>query len=177
MKDLDSEQQLRREFGEFLSATPVTPSEVVNQTVRQKVAQDLEPAAWRVYGKMTWIELMTGLATLTICPQFGFGYDHDLGLLHALHSVSPGALYYLLCGMLFVSFGGVLTGLLLTRGEVRQVVRGHYGYFLFFALAAYGCLIALGTEVFVLSSLFWVPGAIIGNIAGFKLLEFRGQCT
>ncbi len=169
MKDKKFEQQVMREFSDFIEATPTRSPHSIDDAILDRVAQDLRPPVWRIFSKMTGIELMAGVATLSICPQFGMGYDHRSEVLQTLHSTMPAWAYFLVCGVLFVSVGGALSGLVLTRSEVRSLLHREYLYFAFFAVLAYVGFIVLGTEAFIISTLFWVPGAIFGNVTGFWL--------
>jgi hypothetical protein len=78
-------------------------------------------------------------------------------------------LFYLFCGLLFVGLGATLSGLVLEHHELRQVGRIRYRYFLTYSILIYLTLVTLGTEAFVVSSLAWVPGAVLGATLGFAL--------
>jgi ribulose 1,5-bisphosphate carboxylase large subunit-like protein len=90
--------------------------------------------------------------------------------LHTLHLATPPALFYIICGLIFVITGGALSGLVLNRSEIRSVATARYPYFAAYAVLAYVVLIAFGAEVFVASSLTWMVGALMGNILGFEAM-------
>ena len=169
MKKTNNEQQLIREFAEFIEVTPVAPGEQMDEVVFRLVEKDLRPAGWKVYSKFTLVEVTAGLATLTVCPQFGLGFGQHNQFLHTLHSSTSPAIFYLLCGLFFVTFGAGLSGLALTREEIRTVGNNKYLYFVVYSFLAYFCLVALGSQAFVLSSLIWVLGAFLGNILAFEV--------
>lgn len=129
---------------------------------------DLHPAWWKVYGKFTLVEVTAGLATLTICPQFGIGFSQHNQFLHTLHSSTPPIVFYMLCGLFFVVLGGSLGGLVLNRAEIRTVGHSKYLFFAAYSVLAYLIFVALGAEAFVVSSLAWILGALLGNLLGFE---------
>lgn len=49
----------------------------------------------------------------------------------------------------------------------RQVEGRRNRFFAGYSLLAYGVLVTLGPEVFVVSSLTWVVGALLGNLLGY----------
>ena len=158
------------EFAEFVSAQPVAPLKSTDTAILEMVEKDLRPALWRILPKATLVQVAAGLATLTICPQFGVGFGGHNELLHTLHLATPPALFYIICGLIFVITGGALSGLVLSRSEIRSVAMAKYPYFAAYAVLAYAVLIAFGAEVFVASSLTWMVGALLGNIMGFEAM-------
>lgn len=177
MKHTKNEQEMRQDFVEFIDTEQIAPGKHLDEAVLARVKKDLQPAWWKVYGKLTLIEVTAGLATLAICPQFGFGFGQHNQFLHALHSSSPSAVFYLLCGLFFVLIGGVMGGLILNRAEIRTAGRSKYLYFTVYSALAFLILLALGTEVFVVSSLVWIIGALLGNILGFEAAIRLRQAT
>jgi len=107
------------------------------------------------------------LVTLTLCPQFGLGFGTHNEFLHHLHAATSPMVFYLLCGVLFVTFGAALGGLVLTRPEIRAVSQTRNRYFAGYSLLAYMVLVVLGPEVFVARSLTWIVGAMVGNVFGY----------
>jgi len=161
------EQQIEREFAEFIDAEPLAPAPSVDKLILQRVAQDLCPARWKVWSRLTLVEVTAGLLTLTICPQFGLGFGQHNEFLHALHAATTPLVFYLLCGLFFVSFGAALAGVVLTRAEIRTLGQQKYLYFAVYSLLVYLGLLTLGPEAFVVSSMAWVIGALLGNILTF----------
>lgn len=170
MRKTDMQQQLLKEFAEFVEADPVAPSAGLDKTLLDMVTKDLRPARWQVFAKLTLVEIAAGLVTLTLCPQFGLGFGQHNAFVHSLHLALPSAVFYLFCGLFFVSLGAVLCGLILTRPEIRSLGRDQYAYFSVYSILAYLVLISLGSEAFVAGSIFWVAGALLGNVLGFETI-------
>ena len=168
MKKTDSEQQILREFIEFVEVDPAAPSQKADKTVLAMVAKDLQPALRTIFGKLTLIEVACGLSTLAICPQFGLGVGKHNEFIHTLHAATPPVVFYLLCGLFFVSIGAVLSGLILSQTEIRALGNSKYSYFFGYSVIAYLILVGLGAEAFVAGSLFWISGALLGNVLGFE---------
>ncbi len=164
----NDERQQWREFHDFVAAPEMTPGTALDRRINAQIGKALRWEFWQVGFKMTLIQVVTGLATLTICPQFGLGLGDHLSL-HAGHVGAPAVLFYLMCGLLFVSCGGLLCGVLLRRSELARAQKMRGRYFLGYACVAYLMLVLLGSEAFVATSLLWIPGAVLGNLAGFVL--------
>lgn len=167
MNNLRDEPSLQQEFLEFVESTPVAPGPQVDEAVIARVEKDLCPATWKVLGKLSVIQVAAGGLTLTICPQFGLGFGSHNQVLHALHAATPPLVFYLLCGLFFVSFGALLSGFLLSRPEIRVFGNRTSAYFAVYSLLTYLLLTTLGPEAFVSSSLTWMLGAFLGNTGGF----------
>lgn len=163
-----NEQQMEQEFAEFVAAEPLAPAAVLDEKIIRRVTRDLRPVWWKIWGKLTLVEVAAGLLTLTLCPQFGLGFSQHNEFLHALHSATTQPVFYLLCGLMFVSFGAALGGLVLPRASIRTFHRQKYLYFIIYTLLAYLALVTLGSEAFILSSLVWMVGGLLGNLLTFS---------
>ncbi len=167
MTKTKDEQQLEQEFSDFIAAEPLVPAPALDEVILQRVARDLCPARWKIWARLTLIEVTAGLLTLTICPQFGLGFGQHNEFLHSLHATTTPLVFYLLCGLIFVSFGAGLGGLVLTHAEIRALGQQKYLYFTVYSLLVYLGLLVLSPEAFVISSMVWVIGALLGNILTF----------
>ncbi|MDT8443910.1 MAG: hypothetical protein RQ722_06440 [Desulfuromonadales bacterium] len=168
MQKTDSEQEMFKEFVEFIEVDPIAPCKSVDKAVLEMVAKDLRTGLCQVFGKLTLIAVASGLLTLTVCPQFGLGAGRHNEYLHALHAATPPLVFYLLCGLFFVLLGAGLSGLVLSQTEIRTLGNRKYAYFGGYSVVAYLVLLSLGAEAFVASSLFWMLGALLGNLLGFE---------
>jgi hypothetical protein len=101
---------------------------------------------------------------LAVCPQFGLGSGSHNAFLHEIHAATSPALFYLLCGMLFVTLGAILSGCWLTRNEINAVGKVVNRYFAAYCVLAYVTLVTLGPEIFAASSLTWIVGALLSNV-------------
>ncbi len=167
MAKTKDEQQLEQEFAEFIAAEPLAPAPALDEVILLRVARDLCPARWKIWARLTLVQVTAGLLTLTICPQFGVGFGQHNEFLHALHAATTPLVFYLLCGLIFVSFGAGLGGLVLTRAEILTLGQQKYLYFTVYSLLSYFGLVILGSEAFVIISVVWVLGALLGNILTF----------
>jgi hypothetical protein len=169
MKKYD-EQEMLDEFSDFVQAEPVAPSKGIDDAVTKMVVNDLKPTSMKVYGKFALIEVFSGLLTLTLCPQFGLGFNRHNEFLHSLHTMTTPAIFYLFCGIFFVFVGAGVGGLVLARAEIRIFGSNKFIFFTLYSVLAYLMLVTLGTEVFVLSSLAWILGAFLGNTLCFAAI-------
>jgi len=167
MVETKSEKALLKEFAGFIETKPTAPGEPADEAILRMIGNDLRPTRWKIYTKLTLVEVTTGLLTLTICPQFGLGLGQHNEFLHALHIAAPPVIFNLLCGFLFMILGATLGGLFLNRAEIRSFCNNDNWYFAVYSILTYLTLVTLGAEVFVLRSLTWMLGAMLGNLFGF----------
>ncbi len=157
------------DFAGFVDAAPLPPRPATDEAIIRRARDGLVPTWGKSLAKLLAIQVPAGLLTLTVCPQFGLGAATHHSLLHTLHASHPAALYYLSCGLIFVLFGALLSGLAADRRDLRALGPGRYACFAGYSLGAYLILMLLGTEAFIAASLFWVIGAAAGCAAGFAL--------
>ena len=134
------------------------------------VEKSLNPAIWMVFAKFFSIETAAGFATLLVCPQFNISFGSHNALFHSLHSTLSPFLFFIVCGIFFVLLGAALAGLILSRDEIRAVKKTKYIYYAVYSLTAYIIFVTLGAEVFLMSAIAWILGAIAGNFIGFEAI-------
>lgn len=170
----DREAQSLREFCDFVEAEPVRPSTEVDSRIIGRVRRDLVPVPWWLYLKFLLIEAGAGLATLFVCPQFGFTFSGHNTWLHGLHEQAGFFTYYLVCGLLFVVLGATLAALLLSYNELKAIRTSKYLYYLVFGVLACLAFFVAGAEILLVSTLPWIAGAYLGNLLGFGVVaRFR----
>lgn len=171
MRDTEFERQALREFTAFVEAPPVSPGPAVDAAVLRRVAADLRSPLWKIHLRLSLAQTAGGLLTLSVCPQFGLGIDGHHALLHSLHAALPPVLFYLTCGLIFISLGAVFGALLLRRAELRTLGRTPWGFFLGYSVVTYGVLVSLGGEAFTAASLTWPLGALMGSVVAFAAVN------
>jgi hypothetical protein len=167
---IKNEQKIMHEFVEFVEAAPIAPGQRTDLAVLRMVEKDFRPDPWMVYAKFTLIEVASGLLTLTVCHQFGLGFSQPHPVMDTLHAATPPAIFYLLCGLLFVILGSTMNALVLSRHEIRTFGKNKNRYFAAYSALAYLSFVIVGTEFFVVGSLTWVLGAMLGNVGGFEVV-------
>lgn len=168
---LDTENQLQKEFCNFVDVEQVTPSASIEIKIIKMVEQDLYPSQWLVFIKFFFIESFAGGATLFICPQFGLGFGDHNTFFHSLHETLAPFFFYITCGFFFVFLGAAVSGLLFSYDEIRSIKRSKYIYHILYSFIAYLIFFNLGAEILLLSSTAWLLGSIIGNLFGFELVS------
>lgn len=169
MRKADQQHQKLDELRHFVDASELSPRRETDDAVMRQAQVGQRPSSRAVVAKFLAIQLSSGLVTLSICPQFGIGGASHNGVLHTLHVHAHPALYYLSCGVLFVLFGALFNGLVANRREIKAIGHGKYLYFGSYSLCAYLALLLLGSESFLLISLFWILGGAAAHLIGFAL--------
>lgn len=169
MRKWDQQSPELNEFKSFVDAPELSPRRQTENAVMRLAGVGQKPSARAVVTKFLAIQVSCGLLTLAVCPQFGIGSSNHNGALHALHAHVHPALYYLSCGVLFVLFGALLSGLAANRRELKAIGHGQYLFFGSYSLCAYLALLLLGPESFLLISVFWILGGVAAHLVGFGL--------
>ena len=156
-----------RDFSEFLAAEPARVPSELSQSVVDRISSALRPSALRVFGKMSAIHLLTGLATLAYCPQFGISFFSSMGLMAYLMRFG-NTVCMLACGALFTSLSLFLASLLLRPEEVRILKQNEFVQLGFLSTLSLGAFIIAGADVGVAFAAPWLLGAFLG---GLLLLE------
>jgi hypothetical protein len=169
MRKWDQNYKELNEFVRFVDAPELSPRRHTDDAVMRQARVGQCPSSRAVVTKFLAIQVSSGLVTLAICPQFGIGSGGHNGFLHALHVNAHPALYYLSCGVLFVLFGALLSGLAANRRELKAIGRSKNVFFGSYSFCAYLALVLLGTESFLLISLFWTFGGFAAHLIGFGL--------
>ncbi len=170
MSDNNFDKDMMEEFINFVEADPVSPKATTDNSIHKMVGKSLNPPLWTIFAKFSCIETVAGLATLLICPQFNIGFGSHNEIFHSLHSNLSPFLFFIVCGIFFVLLGAALAGLILSRDEIRKIKTTKYIYYTAYSLAVYIIFISLGAEVFLMSSIAWILGAIAGNFVGFEAI-------
>ncbi|MDY0222038.1 MAG: hypothetical protein RBR67_12945 [Desulfobacterium sp.] len=158
------------DFIKFVEADPVSPKVSTNSSIHKMVEKSLNLSIWMVFAKFFVIEAAAGLATLLVCPQFNIGFGSHNELFHSLHSTLYPFLFFVVCGIFFVLLGAVIAGLVLSLDEIQVIKKTRYVYYAAYSLTAYIIFVSLGAEIFLMSSIAWVLGAMAGNFAGFETI-------
>lgn len=155
------------DYSDFVNAEPVAPRKETDTAVYRLVRGKRGRMAWPFSARFLSIQIVSGSMTLALCPQFGIGPGSHNPLLHALHAFDHPLPYYLSCGMFFVLLGALLSALAADGGDLKVAGRALYPLFALYSVGAYALLVAFGSEAFLFASLFWILGAVLGNVIGF----------
>lgn len=166
------------EFRKFISAEPSASPLLRPTALFTEVHRDLNPAPGNVFLKLIAIHVVTSIATLSICPQFGFRlFGEGMGLMHYFMALGErGCL--VACGTFYMGATLAVAGFIL-RGEELRTIRQNralvlgalalltFGVFVM-ADAAFELQLALGFSFTVA----WFVGTAIGGL-GFLEASWR----
>jgi hypothetical protein len=165
-----------KEFLFFLKSEAEVPKEVSGQILSAVHAQ-LSPSQSKLFSKIILIHLGVSLASLTVCPQFGFGSwlwkGHGLmGIFMEWGEVGCA----LGCGATFLGFSCLSLAWVLSTAEIKSLRRtGLFYVFILSALSLMG-LMLLGGQTTPLFAIFWLFGAILGGLGlgviGIKIRKY-----
>jgi hypothetical protein len=166
----DRKTETMREFCDFIEAESIDPSSIIDDRIESGVKKELEPSIAWLYAKFVTIESGAGIATLFICPQFGFQLNGHSEFFHTLHEQAGFFSFYLICGLLFVILGAAMSALLLSFNELKSIGLSKYFYYLAFGVLAFLSFFLAGGDVLLMSVVPWILGAYLGNLVGFQVI-------
>lgn len=153
-----------KEFILFAKSEAVVSDEVSGK-IRDQIHNRLSPSQRELFLKILLIHVCVSIASLTICPQFGFGSwlwrGHGLmGLFMGWGEVGCA----LGCGATFLGFSCMGIGVMLSPAELKSLQKtGLFYLFILSALSLMGLMVA-GGQSFSIFSIFWFFGAFLGGI-------------
>lgn len=164
-----SEKEWLAEFQEFAGAEKAVVPDALARTLQERIAADLNPPAWAVFGKLAGLQAVVGVLSLLLCNQFGmnpFGTEFSLSdyFMRFGHSTCM-----LLCGVLFASLSVAAAGWLLRPEE--QKVFGRHPLLQLFALStlSLGAFAAFGAEIALAIGALWLAGYFAGALVASRL--------
>lgn len=165
-------KETNKEFQEFLSESSERPPKILEEKVFNIVHKELNPGSWNVFSKISFIHMIAGLITLSLCPQFGF----------RLFGEGPGLMSYFLifgiygctalCGAFFIGTSFFVSSLVLKQEEVNVLKRHKWLQISSVTFISLGAFIMIDTEIILGFALSWIVGSIVGGFAMFELGQF-----
>ncbi len=107
------------QFTDFMNSSIRAPLSLTSK-VLQQIKKDLEPAFSTTFQKFILSQLVAGVATLFVCPQFGVSLTKMSGH-HFIHSVMAYGDWACaaLCASIFIGASSLISVFVLSRAEMR----------------------------------------------------------
>lgn len=159
-----------KDFIEFLSK-PKDPGHELKLLTRKDIVLSFKKR--QIISRFVFYQLLGGLFSLTVCPQFGLGLAEGHGISHYFRTLGDGACA-VFCAFVFLSSGALISYLGM-KGEELWWMWARYKQVLFFFPAfLWGCLMltngALKLEGESLTyHLSWLVTAALLNLLWLKL--------
>ena len=159
-----------REFDGFMNAEPANPPAGVSESLLARVRADLHPSPWLVFVKLSLIHFVTALATLSICPQFGF----------RLLGQGPGLMGYfmrwfgevgcmLACGFFFLGTSIAVAIVVLRPEEIAVIRRRRLFELGALTLLSIGFFLMVDVAAVLEFYLAWAAGSLVGGILTLEI--------
>jgi hypothetical protein len=165
-----------KDFEEFKNADGAKPTSTITQNIFARVNQDLNPSAWRIFGKLSLIHFFVAAVTLSICPQFGIRLLGDgMGLMEDFMRLGdygcPVA-----CGAFFMGTSIFFGTCLLTRDEIRVLRQNQILEFGALTLLSLGAFVMFHAEIAIGFAVAWFLGTLLGSSFIFEVVRlFRSK--
>ncbi|MDE3269563.1 MAG: hypothetical protein OYH77_04700 [Pseudomonadota bacterium] len=140
---------------------PHRPPLAIKHRLFRKIKR--EPSQARTFASLLWVQAITGLFTLLVCPQLGVGFGSD-GLMHRVLSYVDlhfGALVCtFLCSIVFIAPGVVVATTALPRPLVANIRIWHC------AGVAVLLLLPLATiaQASMMTIAVWLLGSLVASV-------------
>lgn len=163
------------DFQDFLAASPTSVPTNTSRKVLSEIHHRLNPPAFSVFLKTSFIHFVVGSFSLLLCPQFGISLTGSMGLMRYMMQYGETVCMFA-CGALFTSVSLLAISLILKPEEVRVLERNKSLQILALSTLSIGAFLCLGAEVILSIGAIWAAGAVLGGIlsleAGWKLRRY-----
>lgn len=163
----------QKDLKAFLDSEEIAPPRALSQSVLSRVSLALNPSSAFVLKKLLAIHLVTGLLSLLICPQFGFG---PIGGGHGIMSFVMQLGDWVcaaFCGAFFLGSTALVSLFVLKPEEARVVHRAALWQFPLITVFSFAALMgARGMTASLPSfnySVLWGIGAAIAAVGIFEI--------
>jgi hypothetical protein len=170
-------KKIETEYAEFTQAMPEQPPRALSESILKQVGASLNPSPMAISGKVFGIHLLSGAATLLVCPQFGIG---PLGGGHGIMSffMKIGNLgCAMLCGFLFLGLTAAMAALALKKSERLAFYRFRHWYFTVAGVLSLATLMLIGKlvngEFSNATPDFFIPWLVTGIVGALLITQLR----
>ncbi len=169
---------MKNEWNTFQSDHEKAPDHL-REALLIKVTSELRPSAPRVLAKLGILHVFASMATLSVCPQFGFRLAGEgMGAMHWFMNLGTWGCP-IACGSLFVGTSLLLAAIILSRPEWRTIRANPVLTLSAVILPSLGFFKVMDGEFFLEFSIAWILGAVISGwllVAGVWRLK-AGRLT
>ncbi len=160
---------IHKEFMEFAAHSDTQPPREISERIYARVRADLGLSATAVFTKMVAIHVLSGLVTLSICPQFGFRvFGEGMGLMHYfMRFGSTGCM--LACGAFFTGLSVMSAALVLGREEIQRVRNHRLLNLGSLTLLSLGFFIMVDAQLLFGLAATWIVGSLAGSWLSLEL--------
>ncbi len=134
------------------------------------IKAELQPSAVLVFAKLSLVQAVMGMLTLSFCPQFGLSLGGSAELLHYIHHAYGESVCALICGAIFIAPGAAFATYLLKPAEVDKVRSAGLFHHLAIAGVALLAFSLWGADTFNQLTLLWFAAAAL---TGTLLFDFN----
>ena len=167
-----SPQEWANEYKNFVTANEIPAPAQLTHQIMARVESELNPAAWRVFSRLTLIHAVVGTLTLLFCPQFGVSPLSEMGLMSLFMQFGEGACM-LACGAVYVGTSLLAASFLLRPEELRVLRRTEALQIPLLGLLSIGAFICFGASIVAeMTILTWLLGSILGGMFTLELGYF-----
>ncbi len=148
------------EFVDFISTDSASVPPTLTMRILGHVADDLNPSAFAVFRKISFIQFLVGTFTLLFCPQFGISLTSSQGLMPYLMKFGD-SVCMLGCGALFTGLSFIIVSVALRPEEIRALKRNEVLQLVSLAALSLGSFVCVGGEIVITLGLVWALGAVL----------------
>lgn len=169
MTDKRNENELMKEFREFVRSESTVPKEL-SEKILNFVRRDLTPSSIFVFTKILFIHFFIGTLSLAVCDQFGINpFNTSFSLAH--YFMKAGHSFCMtLCGFLFLGLTTFASWFILDRNEFLVLKQNSFLQIFFLSLLSLGFFLLLGAKIVFSSGIFWLLGSLLGGIVLVNLI-------
>lgn len=152
------------DYQDFLKGAGSRPPQKITEQIFASVRTDLNPNAYWLFAKLLMIHTVTAVATLSVCPQFGFRIlGEGMGLMHVFMAFGTYGCF-VACGSFFMGTSLLIASLALKAAEIQKIRRNRWLMTGALTLLSLGFFTMAGPELVFSLTMPWLLGSLIGSV-------------
>lgn len=160
---------LKDDLNDFISGPSVQMPTTLEQNIRTRIHQRLNPTWHSIFFKLALIQLIISPALFVICPQFNLGfYPHSF--LGKIFMSWGETACNLSCGALFLGSGAIVSGFFLKHDELRTLRKNRFISLTGLAFLTLTLFVLFGVKIQLFMFLVWGVGAISTAMVSLELI-------
>lgn len=157
------------DYQDFLNGPGSRPPRKITEQIFASVRTDFNPNAYWLFAKLLMIHTVMAVATLSVCPQFGFRVlGEGMGLMHVFMAFGTYGCF-VACGSFFMGTSLLIASLVLKSGEIQKIRRNRWLMTGTLTLLSLGMFFMVGPELVFSLTMPWFFGSLIGSIVTLEL--------
>jgi hypothetical protein len=162
---------MNKDYNDFTKSYSSQAPRDISEGIITMVQNELHPSHKNIFVKLFLIQFFIGMITLLFCPQYHLSFTSNHQLFHYFHHNYGEYICMLICGAIFMAPAMFFAGLIMTRSELKLVIRSKGLHFAGLLSISLGAFFLAGADIFISTSVVWILGGYSSSMVVFNLTD------